>query len=517
MINQAKNTFATFVDRPFRPNQREAIEFVHQSDKRVVVLESPTGSGKSLMGAVAGRLAGDCAYLVHSKSLQIQITNDFPEFRSLFGRSNYTCGNDPRLNAAECSPAKENPCGFHCEYFREKQATYRSPLRVLNYAYFLTEANYVGKFSGRRLVICDEADTLEGILTDFISLKLNNYRLKNLGLKLPKLKTATASGAIDSWKDWAKDAMKVCFAKKSRLDNELETMYTTGEMAGADKLTTEVKKLSGMINQLSIFVNHVGRTWLRSERETKFGKTVEFAPVWLTSELTEQYLLSHGEQFLLMSATLPPPDVLSRTLGIPFGDIDYMRVPSTFDPAKCPTYLENIADLSYKKFDGEIAKAVERVYSIIASHPQDKGVVHTASYKVRNAIMNSPLANGRIITHDAKDRMQVIDRFLEAIEPLVLVSPSCERGISLDGDRARFSVIVKAPFQSLADKKVAQRAYTNRNWYASDCVQAIIQSIGRGIRSADDWCTVYILDVQVGELLKRHAGMFSQYFRDAVR
>jgi Rad3-related DNA helicase len=63
--------------------------------------------------------------------------------------------------------------------------------------------------------------------------------------------------------------------------------------------------------------------------------------------------------------------------------------------------------------------------------------------------------NPRLVTHNTQDRSEVIQRFKKSREPLVLVSPSCERGLSLDDDQCRFIIFAKAPFLSLNDKKTS--------------------------------------------------------------
>jgi len=53
--------------------------------------------------------------------------------------------------------------------------------------YYATETNFVGRFSKRKTVIIDEADTLENILIDFISLDIQPKTLEKLNLGQPEL------------------------------------------------------------------------------------------------------------------------------------------------------------------------------------------------------------------------------------------------------------------------------------------------------------------------------------------
>ena len=166
-LTEAKTQLLNYHNKPYREHQAEAISYILNSEKRFVFLEAPTGSGKSLIAMVSGIMKGGVTYAVHSKILQTQITSDFPEANSLFGRSNYDCVAHDGLSCDECFSTREAPCSEKktgCIYESEKKKVLGSKLRILNYDYLLTEANYVGRFSGSDFNIVDEADNLENTL-----------------------------------------------------------------------------------------------------------------------------------------------------------------------------------------------------------------------------------------------------------------------------------------------------------------------------------------------------------------
>src|SRR3954469_13833711 len=81
-----------------RPAQRQAIDQVMASfslGNQVVLLDAPTGSGKTLIAEMVRRAKGVrySTYVAHSKSLQDQFLRDFKYARVLKGRTNY-----PTLN-----------------------------------------------------------------------------------------------------------------------------------------------------------------------------------------------------------------------------------------------------------------------------------------------------------------------------------------------------------------------------------------------------------------------------------
>ena len=76
----------------FRPAQVDALERISRSDKKVILLQAPTGSGKTLVMAAMGKhLDTQVLYTCHTKQLQGQVVGDFPYAVELKGRANYFC------------------------------------------------------------------------------------------------------------------------------------------------------------------------------------------------------------------------------------------------------------------------------------------------------------------------------------------------------------------------------------------------------------------------------------------
>jgi Rad3-related DNA helicase len=205
MPEAVRDRFSNFKGKEFRLGQAETIRFVLDSDKKVVVICAPTGSGKSLIGMVLGAAHDKACYLCSSKQLQRQLIDDFPEARAMMGRSNFACNQDPQNRTADlCLHTRATPCELKgkCDYEVHKTAALAHPLQILNYHYFLTEGNYVGNFAGYPMIIGDEADVLEGLLTGFVELRLSRNRLDTLNLAPPQYRTSTARSGLSSWREW---------------------------------------------------------------------------------------------------------------------------------------------------------------------------------------------------------------------------------------------------------------------------------------------------------------------------
>ncbi|MBA7551852.1 hypothetical protein ES705_44402 [subsurface metagenome] len=76
----------------FRSQQLVALERIARTDKKVILLQAPTGSGKTLIMAAMGKhLDTQVLYTSHTKQLQGQVVDDFPNAVELKGRANYFC------------------------------------------------------------------------------------------------------------------------------------------------------------------------------------------------------------------------------------------------------------------------------------------------------------------------------------------------------------------------------------------------------------------------------------------
>ena len=521
---EAKNELSNYRDKPFREHQEEAVDFILGSTQRFVFLCAPTGSGKSLIAMTAGMASGSCTYAVHSKPLQNQITTDFPEAMSLFGRSNYPCLNSiSDLSCDECSHTRNSPCSLKrtaCKYELAKRNTLAHNLRILNYDYLLTEANYVGRFSDplNGFNIIDEADNLENTLINFCSLTLTDYALKRLGMKegmerLHKTGKDTV-GLIASWVDFAQEARYSANRIVSSYSKEI-AQYPQILNDYQARTVKELSRIKRLLESINIFIDNVDPTWLMDSPQE--GKYI-FRPLWMTEDLADKFLWRHAKKWILMSASFLPIKIESKRLGVPMDALEYKDLPSTFSASRRPIFINGIANLSAKTMEEEAPKLTAEIKKIVDIHPDVKGLVHGVSYKLANRIMDD-VDSPRLITHNSKDRQEVLDRFISSPEPLVLVSPSMDRGVSFEQDLCRFIVVAKAPYLSLGDRVVAARLYSKgigSQWYTATMLLTVLQMTGRGFRSADDYCENYILDEQFSRALLRRPSYLPEWWKEAL-
>lgn len=520
--------FSNFTDCEFYPHQKQAISWFMNSEYDKGVLTGSTGSGKSLLAMGIAQLHNEAetdpefqrvCYLVSSRPLQIQLEKDFPEAKIMWGRANFRCKKHPRFNCGTCAVSIHNltvPVGEPkmpkcrgCPYELAKRKVMNSKIQILNYAYFLTEANYVGQFSDYPLIVADESDMLERHLRSMVMVEFNEKTAQRLDLAPPKRKLASSADAISFWKDWAVDSRdKVQQRMLSVVDR------ISGEMDDETvRKSRELRSLEGILSKMDFFIKNVDDTWIY--QSYKGGHT--FQPIWLLPDMTEQWFFQHGRKFLFMSATFPPLPIYAKLLGMNPEHVDSLEVPSTFPVENRKVKLLNTGDLRRKTKDAAIPSIKNAIRKIMAHHKGEKGIIHSVSYQLNQAIME--INDDRLMTHDSTNKIDQLNYFMETDQPKVFVSPSSTRGLDLKGDLARFNVLVKMPFQSLGDKLVAARTYsgqTGQIWFISDACQEIVQAAGRTNRNQEDFSVIYVLDICACEKIAQKNDYFPQYFRDAV-
>lgn len=425
----------------WRQNQLELAAKIAASSKYAFLLDSPTGTGKSLIAAAAQKLLGkNAVYLCSTKQLQDQILNDFPYAKTLKGRSNYVCLRYPKMfptiSAENCTHVKDiHECDRRnsCPYMIAKVAALRAPLAVLNTSYFLNEANYVGAFDDIDFLIIDEIDTLESQLMNFIQLSVTKRQLDKVNVTPPKFKTK-----FECWVEWANEMLRQL---KPEFDRLVIATEKSDDWGGIDVSTLRRKSIiARLISKLSFFVREVDSTWVPFYGEEEWV----FKPIWV-AKYSSKALWDHAKKVLGMSATILDPRQLSLNTGLTYTgnrSYEYKALPSPFPKENRPVYFEPCADVTNKSMDVALPKLAVAIERILERHSSEKILVHVVSYKIRDYLMRNVRSN-RLTTHNTSNRAEVLTKFKESRQPLVLVSPSMERGVDLPDEECRVVIIAK--------------------------------------------------------------------------
>lgn len=511
---------AAFPYPAYRPGQRESIDQIraaHASGRRFVVLEAPTGSGKSAIAMTLAREANSAYVLTAQKLLQDQYLRDYPDVALMKGRSNYDCLVLPTTHAAAapCLAGRTFPECEACPYFRSKDVAISADRTVMNYAYYLAELNYAGGFGSRDLLILDEAHGIEAALMQFVEVRISDADLARVGVERRLPQGSDELGLLDGLLDLA----PVLRARARDLALRLETLPSTG--AALMEALRHKRWLDGIAFRLALLEasSDAGDTdWVVEEGRDVHGRVLVFRPVDVAA-FAEPFLFAFGRSVLMMSATILDPATYARSLGLEPDEVEVVRTPSNFPPERRPIELRPSARLTRHRLDAELPKLVEAVAELMRTHPREKGVVHAHSYRIARAIMDGLPADlrARIRTHaGAADRDAALTGHLAATEPTVLLTPSMTEGIDLAGDHARWQAICKIPYPYLGDPQVAARRERDPEWYSWRTCLTVVQAYGRSVRSEEDHAITYLLDADFPSFLRREGERLPGWFREAI-
>lgn len=514
--------------RGFRPGQLQATAEILNSygrGIRTVLLDAPTGTGKTLIGEMVRRVQGvNGLYVCSGLELQDQFAGDFEYGRVLKGRGNYSTVNMPfpEYTAADCTaePGKSGSCTYcpnanACGYTVAKQHAVMAQLAVLNTTYFLYEANHAHKFSGKPFIVVDECDMVESELMRFVEFRITERMMNECGVvgvkkgaHRPTIKTWMENELIPGLKSRGKQ-LKSSNDPKVRKSGE-NLLALAGQAAGVAETVED-------------------ENWIRDYETDRRGNELEsfvMRPVTVGKQ-GGTALFSHGIKWLLMSATIVSGKQMVEDIGIPggqgeVGGWEVVTVPMEFPVEHRPIVVRGVANVTRKTEVEERPKLAAGIAAVLDLHGSDNILVHTHSYQLTRWLINElkrhPQAK-RFLSYDsARERGRTLAEFKR--RGGVLFGPSLDRGVDLSGDSCRVMVIAKTPFANLGDKQVSTRIRLSggNTWYSVQTIRTIIQMTGRGVRNKDDWAVTYILDKQfVDKVWKDNKSLFPSWWRDGVK
>jgi Rad3-related DNA helicase len=517
-------------DSEARPQQKIALEKIAEtfsSGKKFAIACLPTGSGKSHIAAAVARSAtpidsyrkdlvdsysiykkdreGSYQYeddflnadsfgsyiLTVSKSLQDQYKSLFPDIVLAKGKSNYSCDVDPNVSVdfAPCLYANKlkEKCFAEnrCPYYKTRNEAIVSLESVLNYRSFISLPPFLRK---REIYICDEAGDLEDELVSHYSITIQYSHLQSENIDFKKLITDDSVQAGRWLNELYIKLNKELESTKDRLSSlakkEAHSAIRTKEMQ-------RLSKLSSLVNSLSDIISY----WDECEYlvENRDAEKVTFVPYDVRP--LARKLFEGADMVLMMSATITNHTEFTKSLGITEAEYEYIEVGSSFDPKESPIKCSKAFNLSYKTMDRDLPKVLDMVSQICDAHKGQKGIIHTHTNKITEALKKKIGTNDRFLFRQiGTSNEEILEIHKNSSDATILVSPSLDTGISLDDDLGRFQIIIKAPFLPLSSKRIKKIFDKNKKYYAMKMLDSLVQMCGRCTRSIEDHSTTYILD-----------------------
>ncbi len=533
-----------FPFRESRPLQDAAIKLISDSWKngcKYVFLEAPTGFGKSAIAVTLARENPKAFILVSTKILQNQYVKERAYRTSdVRGRRNFrcmksmkdtcdvgpcqagdACKHQPERSTeelpADADVMAETSKGFiwfrrgskMCSYWKQKCKAMNHKYPIFNYAYFLYETTYAGDFGPRKLMICDEAHNIEDELMKFVQFSVSDSDLEHVGSKVPE-----GELTVDEWiKTIALWNEVLC----AELKNSREKLKGLPDCGKKTELAKKCNELDEKITKCSFIAGELQtdpQNWVIDNVLKGKVRRVSFKPIFV--KRWARKLFSNADIFLLQSATIIDADAMAESLDLPRDECIFIRVPSGFKAERRPVYYKPLGRMSKEHIEGSLPKLVDAIKALMEEYPDEKGVIHTHSYKIKEYIMAN-ISSERLIANDDSSRTNwIMKTFIESSDPLILVTPSAYEGMDFKYDICRWQVLCKMPYPDMADKQVRKRMELDPKWYQWRTVLRLVQTYGRGMRAEDDWCHTYILDESFAQLMNRNRDMFPGWFVEAI-
>jgi Rad3-related DNA helicase len=520
-----RDVLKSFPFPEFRRFQKETIEEIAQafnSGYRWILLETPTGFGKSPVNVAFCR-ALHSFYITPQNILIDQLNRDFPDLALIKGREHYNCAEILRGNCAENAPCKQNSeyiCHnkyVRCPYWITKIRAIEAQTALTNFAYFVGEGllhdTNVPHFGDRELLVIDEGHNIDQHILDHISITVESRTLPHSVFQSIKKKLATMPERLTSEQidELLNDTALHC----KRFLDSLPDILSKEQVREKEKALKFRQKVE------NYWKNHdaewVGQT---NEKIYKKGVWIEakIQPIYARG-FTYNHLWKRANRFIISSATIFMHDLVKECgLSEHADEVCYTHTLSTFPIRNRMIINAAVGSLSWNKKEENLPTALGAISKILDVE-KGKGIIHAHSYGFAEAIKNG-IPNPRLMFHISKDRDDVLNDFLEALPESgkVLVSVAMTEGLDLKGDLATFQILFKCPFPNYReDLRVYRRLkeLKHNKWYGIQTLKTIIQAYGRAVRSPTDVAKFYVIDDDVNRVCKRWYSQLPQFFREA--
>jgi Rad3-related DNA helicase len=459
----------------WRPGQFEAIQHIRHSDKAVTILQAPTGSGKSGIGAALSYGEDTVTLLTYTRSLQQQYGAEMPNSEVLYGMNAYPCDYIPMGNATanHCQfPGEMHTCpaAERCKYLIRRERTKKSPRRILSYPYFFRSTwphKMVSSFT-----YCDEAHSVPTALMDRMTLTVTPGELAGMRLSpvpsmvgTEKMRKMIISSWLFAISEEAQGMVKELDKKKFKsgkehaLRNSLDLIYEKARLISM-----------GMKREPDMF-------YVTASHEELKVFPLTPAPFFWSA-------FGSQNRLVLASATIGSVSSFSRLLGIGKDNYDYHEVEPMYPPDADPVYYWGDAPrISYRSSDAAYHRQVQMILEI-----EDKfsdrtpGLIHCSSKKTANMLAEllARRLGRRVWVPEDKGgteyKMSTWEERLKAVPGTVTLAYSFHTG--LDAPQVGWNVVQKVPYLPL-DEYGEQILKNNSRMYSWLAATSIEQACGR--------------------------------------
>ena len=511
-----------------REFQRETIEKAikaFEDGKKYVIIQAPTGIGKSAISISIANYFGNAFFATSQKILQTQYAQDF-KVPYVNSKANYEClHHETSCNLCMKKIRGEEMCE-DCPYIEARNIAFSSKICDLNYAYLFSmigamREQFFKLASQRELMVCDECHNLpdELIKRGTITItedEFNDYQSRfgsAMKMKLPDFSKMDYRAIIDwlrtIYNPFVHEKAKEYTSKLSNVKKHTNIKYYRALNSVLEYYTQQ-----GCFTS-DLFDMHIDKGFDVFITKTKKSLTIKPFHAYGFFNMLRPY----SKRFLFMSASILDKDEFCHELGLKPELTEYISLDSPFPVQNRKIFFTPVGSMSWKNKGHTISSLVNRVDAILTKFKDQKGIIHTGNYEIAQRIIDGlkGTKNGsRFVMPMGADRQKQLDDFYKSKNPLVLISPSLMEGVDLKDDRSRFSIICKVPYMSLGDNWVVQKMRKNPKWYYLKTAEKLIQETGRSIRSKTDYAFTFVLDKDFERFVTRNKKMLPEWWFNSI-
>lgn len=484
----------------WRPAQLEALRWLLTSTKRVKALTAPTGFGKTAVYMAFALISKiPTCFVTDSRALQDQLMQDFKGVGlvDIRGRRNYPC--DVR-NDYTCEEGYATRCPYKgtvtCPATQAEMRAACSPLVVTNYDKWTSARKFGQGMEHFQQVVFDEGHQAPDALARAMQVQLSHHEIEEtLGLDFPE--TSQTEDFVN-WKPWAVLA---------RAEADIEMQSARARMQANPGKSTYAKHYLHMRNltrRLATIATANPINWIADTYE----KGYVFDPI-RPGRYSEAALLLRVPSILVVSATLRPKTLYM--IGVSKEAFDYKEFNSDFDPTRCPIYYVPTMRVDSRAQDFSLLWVKHD--QIAARRTDRKGIVHTVSYeRQKEARSASRFSAHMLLNNRGEAAGNIVQQFKQLPPGTILVSPSVGAGFDFPGSECEWQLLLKIPFPNGQTKIHKARQEDDKEYGAYLAMNKMVQTFGRGMRSAKDRCENFIVDSHLDWFLPRFGHLAPKWF-----
>lgn len=537
------------IGRKPRGNQLEVINDVlvafFDDGCQNVVLNAPTGIGKSIIGGVISgcvdkldtseKLASIISMGTNALAKQYHETFedlDHHKFFQIRGAGTYPCAFMEAQPSAEFATGEECCKGdLHetevarycrgCEYDHAKKMINKTECLITNFAYFLTSSLKSDHLIPRKLHIFDEAHVFNDAYTNFLEINISahvldkyikeladvNNRCDNEAAALVMLKKKIENGEIHESNYIATlEILKNLYGSASETLNSQANLLKGHDVVKSVKYAKLAKKYENLMMTIRmLFDNEYEHVFDNSTPNVVTVKLI------FVQEHIEPCL---AERNLFMSATITE-DMAYNILGLDKKTTRFIMLESVFPPENKPVFFIGKTALNFNtlKDPAVIRDLQDKTQQIVNHHKGTKGLIIVPSFYLGSTVVKN-LTGVKVFEHVQGTKLpDIIRDFKSYVGDAVLVSPSIFEGLDFKNDESRYQIIVKTPYASLGDKRIKHICDNYPTAYQEMALLKLIQGAGRSVRTPEDYAATYILDLAAERLFNGKLNLWKDHFK----